>query len=207
MKNYLFSGTINREARELLKSDLGKMTRLAVIAGSVNPEINDSYFCQGNDEHQSIIETFQSFSALREFVLLDNRISGPQAVKEIQKAQAVFLSGGLPSVQWQYIIENKLDKELAKKELIIGLSAGAMNQGNISFDCVNDDVTTTFLYEALGYVDFSVFPHWKSSDLQTEQEINNILSLKKIKIFGLPEEAFITNTSGQLCFHGEIFEY
>lgn len=206
MKNYLFSVNINEKAKELLKQDLINSKILVGIAAGNDSIKSDMYFFQGTEKRPATVNIFKEVSNIETFKLLDKRITGLQAQEILKTADVVYLTGGNPYIQLQYIKDNGLDTILKSfKGIIIGVSAGSMNQGKIAYYCKDEDYQETKIYEALGLVDITIDPHY---DILNEEKVSeNKKWSEKLPIIGLPNDSFIVVNNGEITAYGENYQY
>ena len=206
MKNYLFSGNINDIAKNLLKQDLINAKVLVGIAAGNDSDKNDMYFYEGTDEYPAAVSIFKEVSSIGTFKLLDKRIVKKQAQKILKTADVIYLAGGNPYIQLKYIKDNGLDAILQSfKGIIIGVSAGSMNQGKIAYYCKDEDYFETKIYDGIGLVDVTIDPHYDV--LNEEQVSENRKWSEQIPIIGLPNDSFIVVNNGKVTIYGENYQY
>jgi len=209
---YLLSGAddllhlpFNNEVREMLKNDLKGAQNLVSIGAKREYEKNDIYF-NGNEKSLGTLKTFQ-FSDLKYFNLIDGRTSKEDGLKLLEQADIIYLQGGDPFVQLEYIKSNKYDIFLKNyKGIILGLSAGTMNLGNIGFYSKDEDYPQTIFYEALGLTDLTIDPHF---DINDDERVKEALqgSLKH-KIIGLPDySALVVSDNDVIDYFGANYVF
>lgn len=206
MKNYLFSANINEDAKKLLRLDLANAKVLVGIASGDDATKSDMYFYEGNEKYQSTVSIFKSISNIQTYKLLDKRITGSDAQEILKTADVIYLTGGNPYNQLQYIKDNGLEDILkAFKGIVIGVSAGSMNQGKIAYYCKDEDDPETRIYEGLGLVDVTIDPHY---DITNEEQVSeNKKWSKQIPIIGLPEDSFVVVNNEEATIYGEAYQY
>lgn len=85
--------------------------------------------------------------------VIDNRMIKNEMKENIRNASVVFLMGGVTPIQFKFIKENELDKDLCEyKRCILGLSAGAINMAKISICSKSFGHDETEIYEGLNLV-------------------------------------------------------
>lgn len=206
MKNYLFSGNINHKAKELLKKELVNAKVLVAIAADINTDKSDMYFYEGNEKYPSTVSIFKEISNIKTFKLLDKRITGKKTIEILKSADVIYLTGGDPFIQLNYIKDNNLDKIIKKfNGIIIGVSAGSMNQCKTAFCCKDEDYPETKVYNALGLVDITIDPHY---DVKNKEQVSeNKKWSKKVPIIGLPDNSFIVVDNGKVNIYGRNYKH
>lgn len=206
MKNYLFSGKINETGKKLLQNDLVGDKVLVAIGTSNNYDKNDMYFFNGTEKYPSTVSMFKEMSNIETFILLDGRTLELEAQDILRKADVIFLTGGDPFYQIKYIKDNGLDEILRKFDgVIIGISAGSMNQSKVVYYSKDEQYNETLTYGGLGLVDVTIEPHF---DPSCEEQLREIKEWsKKIDIIGLPDESFVVVSDDEIKTYGETFIY
>ena len=202
IKNYLFIVNISPQGFEMLRSDL-KNSKVFVGISAGNDSIkNDSYFFEGTEKYTSIVNNFKQISNNLEFKLLDFRIKGTVAQNILKTADVIYLTGGDPLIQLQYMKENGLDRIIKNfRGIIIGLSAGSMNQCRIAYYCKDEDILETMTYEGLGLVDVTITPHY---EIENDIQVNEHKKWsQQLPIIGLPNNSFIVVNNGLIEIYGK----
>lgn len=125
--------------------------------------------------------------------LSTNLIDGRKTVEEtkelIKNSDYVFLLGGSPELQMKSLIEYDLCNIINEKDVVIGVSAGSMNQTNRVL--YKDDFDNYILkdYKGLNYVDIVFFPHFDFNDNEIYEEVKELSYIDVITL--LPNESFI----------------
>lgn len=95
-----------------------------------------------------------------------------------------------------------LKKEIKNyKGIIIGVSAGAMNQAQ-KVRYLNED-NKLVSYDGLGLVDLLIYPHLNINSLENLIEILKIS--KYGKIYSLPNESFVRIEENEIMFEGVFY--
>ena len=171
----------NKNFKELLKKDL-KTKKKAVFIAS-NPD-DYEYMDKTAKEYAKYFKKL----GLSEFQKIDNRMTNFAAINHIGSADLVFLMGGNPVTQLDFIKAKKIDELITGfKGTIIGLSAGAMNLGKKVFWSKDEDIEESLTYEGLGVVDITVDAHFRTDDKTKVQEFLKC----ELEAIGLPDESFI----------------
>lgn len=184
------NGMFSKENIEILKKDLKGKKRLVSIGSKRNVLDNDIYF-YGDKNNYGTIKTFE-FSDIEKFDLIDERTSKERGLELLKKADIIYLQGGNQFIQMQYIRNNDFDSFLRDYDgIILGLSAGSMNMGNISFYSGERDL----YYNGLGLVSLNIDPHF---DISSKKRIQNILKNSYLfPIIGLPDGSLIRVSNGE----------
>lgn len=200
MINYLFSGIdkekgFTQEQSRLLKEDIILDSTITLIASIFNNyERND----------KQLICYTKLFSEIgikfKEINLIDNRQIPQQAKKIIQNSDVIFLLGGSPELQMKSIKEYQIIEEIKQGKIIIGVSAGSMNQSNRVM--YKDDFDNFIMkdYQGLGVVNINIFPHYQSTMLEESKEISN-----KLPLILLPKDSFIRIKDNKIEIIGESY--
>lgn len=206
-KIYLLSGGdyFPEEVVKSLKKDLKGKHNLVSIGAKREYEKNDIYF-YGSDSSIGTIDVF-NFSDLDNFNLIDGRTKKEEGLELLKNADIIYLQGGDPFVQLDFIMNNGYDKFLKKYDgIILGLSAGTMNLGKIAFYSKDDDYPESKFYEALGLTDLIVDPHF---DINNDEKVKEITKFsRKHTIIGLPDySAIIIDNEGVIESIGPNYIY
>lgn len=114
-------------------------------------------------EHVSFI-TLQLAEAGIEFenqIILTQSMLQEEMTEHIKAADLIYMSGGYPFIQRDFIRNNNLDDSLREYTgVVLGISAGAMNMcKHIIMVTDGENSDETRIEDGLGLVDFSVYPH------------------------------------------------
>lgn len=152
--NYLFSDIskeqgFNEIQREYLKKDIKNNDTIVFIATTFDDyEKNDLYY-------NNLIKHFKNIDiTFNKAYLIDNRVDKDLAKDYILKSNIIFLMGGDTKKQIDSVKEYDLFEILKSKEgIILGVSAGSMNQSSrvVYKNDYNNYVIED--YEGLGYID------------------------------------------------------
>ncbi len=140
---------------ELLSKDLKSTKSMVAIPCSDDEELINGHleFFKAQLEKAGIY--FECVLAV------SGKMSGEEIRKNIKSADMLYLMGGYPFEQKQFIEKNGISDALRSfDKVILGISAGAMNMSEYIImvtDGENSDQTR--VESGLSLVDFSVFPH------------------------------------------------
>lgn len=202
--NYLFSG-IDKEKgftdiqRKYLKEDIKENSTIVFIASTFNNENNDFYY-------NKILGCFKNINInFKESYLIDDRISKEESHNLIKKSNIVFLMGGDINLQMQSIIEYELKELLKNKEgIIIGVSAGSMNQASrvVYKDEFQNNII--FDYEGISLTNISIYPHL---DFSNADYMNELLEVSNYTpLIALPNDSFIKIKDDVVEYIGDYYK-
>ena len=191
---YLFSG-INRktgftlEQANYLKKDIPEDASIAFITSIPTDYDRD------DEQLLTYIDLFHKIGInFKKYFMIDKRIDQFTAKKIMKEVDLVFLLGGSPELQMNFLVEYELTEVMKTIPMVLGVSAGAMNQGKRviyrdDFDnhCLKD-------YPGLGIVDVSIFPHVDLKQPRCLEEVNEIKQIMPLLL--LPNDSFVRIENG-----------
>lgn len=194
----MFPNGLNTEQGELFRTLLTGRRSFVFIASEFEKmhEKTDKYF-------RFFLKMFQeSGISFDETCVVDGRMTAEDAQKSVKEADVVWLSGGNTPVEFTYLKKYGLDTVLRQhKGVVIGMSAGSINMAKNAICTLSCGHAKQEIYEGLGYVNFSVEPHFRSDKLTDE-----LLELSKEHvIYGLFDDSIIVNKDGKVSFYGEVY--
>lgn len=202
--NYLFSGIskeqgFNKVQKEYLKKDIKNNDTITFIATTFDDyEKNDLYYNNLIKHFKNIDITFSKTH------LIDNRVSKDLSKDYILKSNIVFLMGGDTKKQMDSVKEYNLFEILKSKEgIILGVSAGSMNQS--SRVVYKNDYNNYAIedYEGLGYIDINIYPHLDFNNIDYLKEVFEVSNYTKT--VALPDDSFIRIENNNIDFVGEYY--
>jgi len=180
---YLLSG-IDFNSKSLfagLSEDLLNKEKLVFIASTP-----DDY--EKCDKHFKEFKTFFKKFKIKDMVLIDKRVTKYASIKHIETSDVIFLTGGNPITQMEFIKEYEIDTLIEGfRGVIIGLSAGSINLGKEAYCSKDEDFPETITYPGLGVVDITIDPHFEPNNKVQKSEFLK----SNLNIIGLPESSFI----------------
>jgi len=193
---YLLSGPLKQEGlsneiKESLKKDLNGKTTISFISSSPDDSNKTKLYIYGdNDEVVGLINHLKDIIDIKGISIIDNRIPKAEGIKTILNSDVIYLLGGDPIKQLEFIKENEYDKAIKEYNgIILGTSAGAMNLGTISYYSKDEAYDKTFFYDGIGIVDVTVDPHF---DITNEEQVEEAKKYsKEQEIIGLPNSSAI----------------
>ena len=202
--NYLFSDIskeqgFNEIQREYLKKDIKNNDTIVFIATTFDDyEKNDLYY-------NNLIKHFKNIDiTFNKAYLIDNRGAKDLAKDYILKLNIIFLMGGDTKKQIYSVKEYDLFEILKSKEgIILGVSAGSMNQSSrvVYKNDYNNYVIED--YEGLGYIDINIYPHLDFNNIDYLKEVFEVSNYTKT--VALPNDSFIRIENNNIDFVGEYY--
>ena len=194
----MFPNGLNYEQSELFRTLLTERRKFAFIASEFEKmhEKTDKYFI-------FFLNMFQENGiSFDEAYVVDGRMTVAEAQKALTEADVVWLSGGDTPVEFAYLKKYGLDTILKQHEgVVIGMSAGSINMAKNAICTLSCGHSKQEVYEGLGFVDFSVEPHFVREKLSEE-----LLELsKKYLIYGLCDNSIIVSKDGKVSVYGEVY--
>lgn len=203
MINYLFSGIdkergFTLEQSKYLVSDIKPNSKITFIASVFNNnDKNDSQVSQ-------YIKLFQQIGiAFNNVNLIDNRITNEFAKKILENTDIIFLMGGSPELQMQSIKKYKIIDDIKKCKLVLGVSAGAMNQSHRVMYRDDFDNFIMKYYNGIGMVNINIFPHTEINNTNLLKEAKEIS--KEIPLILLPNDSFIRIENNKMKIVGRSY--
>lgn len=207
---YLLSGPgkidgFSNEIINYMRKDLTKKRKITFISSDPYNYIKNDLYVYGNgNDIVGIINHLKQFSNFDDIKIIDNRINCKAAKKILLNSDVIYLLGGNPFIQLDYIKENGYDKILDNFDgLIFGTSAGAMNLAKVAYYSKDEDFNKSIFYDALGIVDITIDPHF---DINNKEQVSEIIKNSTLnKIVGLPNESAIRIESNKVSFIGKFY--
>ena len=203
MINYLFSGInkekgFTKEQAKYLKEDIQSDYTITFIASIFDDNKRN------NNQLLSFTKLFKNIGiTFKKTNIIDNRTTKSTAKKLIKNSDVIFLLGGSPELQMKSIIEYDLTQEIKETKIVIGVSAGSMNQSKRVM--YRDDFDNYIMkdYPGLGLVDINIFPH---IDLDYDKLIKEAKEISQtIPIIPLPNDSFIRITNNNIEIVGKHY--
>lgn len=204
MINYLMSGIdkengFTKEQIESLKKDIKDNSVITFIA-------SDFDNIEKTDKNKNLlIDAFNKAGInFKCEYLVDKRVSKEEAKELLSESNIVFLMGGDTYKEMQSINEYDIKEDIVSRDLIIGVSAGSLNQSKnvIYLDEYQDYKLVK--YEGLGLVDFNIYPHL---DLKNEEFLKEIFTVSNDRpLIALPNESFIRCENDKIEYHGNYYK-
>ena len=198
--NYLFSSVDKKngftEKQALcLKNDIKNNSTITFITSDFN-----SY--EKNDEFINMILVFfkKIDIEFKKIYTIDNRTNISSLKTIIADSDVIYITGGNPQRQIENINKFNLKKLLNNhNKIIIGVSAGAINQAN-KITYWDNEIKT---YKGLNLVNIHIYPHLDINNIDNLKEI--LLVSKYQKIYALPDNSFIRIQNDNIETYGDYY--
>lgn len=199
-KTKYFTEVISKEIKENANNPINMVV---IPADPDNYKKNDKQF-HGNENVVGVFKTFRKIFPNLNITLLDNRTSQKNGINDLTKADIIYLLGGNPFVQLEYLQKNNFSDIIRNTTaLVIGVSAGSMNLATNSYYSKDEDYPESVIYNGLGITNITIDPHF---DVNNEEQVNEIkINSKKIKIVGLPNDSAIVVSNNNVKYIGNIY--
>lgn len=203
MINYLFSGIdkvsgFTKEQATSLKKDIKDNSVIIFIASDFNnTEKTDT-------NKKLLIDAFNNIGInFKCEYLVDKRVSKDEAKELLNKSDIVFLMGGDTYKEMKSINEYDIKEDITNRKLILGVSAGSLNQSkNVVYLDEYQDYKLV-KYEGLGLVDFNIYPHLDFKNIDFLKEVFTVSN--DTPLIALPNESFIRCENGNIEYFGEHY--
>ena len=202
MINYLFS-RINKETgftkkeKKYMQKDIKENSIITFIS---------AYTKEEEKQKESIENKIKCFKQIginfKIKYTIDEETNKKDALKYIKESNIIFLLGGAPHIQMQIINKNELQQELKKVPLIIGVSAGAMNQTKRVIYIDEFEENKLYDYEGLNYFETSIYPHYSQDLIEEIKEVS-----QKQPIIAIPDGSFIRIENDKVEYIGKKYYY
>ncbi len=187
---YIFSGFsveehFGKEVSRVFQKDLKACKNIIFIPGGMGKNSKTDKYVNTD------VEWFREIGIdIKNVDIFDVDMNMETLEEKINNADIIFLMGGDTIGQFEFI--SKLDISEKIKEFqgaVIGVSAGAINLGNISICSkdIDDGVENTKIYEGIGRIDYTFEPHFEISNCEL---LKNELfpASNKFKIYGITND-------------------
>ena len=187
---YIFSGFsveehFGKEVSRVFQKDLKDCKNIIFIPGGMGKNSKTDKYVNTD------VEWFREIGIdIKNVDIFDVDMNMETLEEKINNAYIIFLMGGDTIGQFEFI--SKLDISEKIKEFqgaVIGVSAGAINLGNISICSkdIDDGVENTKIYEGIGRIDYTFEPHFEISNCEL---LKNELfpASNKFKIYGITND-------------------
>ena len=166
---YIFSGFsveehFGKEVSRVFQKDLKDCKNIIFIPGGMGKNSKTDKYVNTD------VEWFREIGIdIKNVDIFDVDMNMETLEEKINNADIIFLMGGDTIGQFEFI--SKLDISEKIKEFqgaVIGVSAGAINLGNISICSkdIDDGVENTKIYEGIGRIDYTFEPHFEISNCE-----------------------------------------
>ena len=204
MINYLFSqirkdtGFSDTQKEYLLKNIKSGMNIVFISSVPNNFERMDEQVDRYTNAFSKIGIDFNNILSI------DGRNTMEEAKSIIKNSDIVFFMGGSPELQMNFLNEYELVESIQYTKIVVGVSAGSMNQG--SRVVYKDDFDNYVIkdYKGLNLTNRNIFPHY---DINNQECLDEVEEVSKINsIICLPNESFIYIENGNVEIIGKCYE-
>lgn len=203
MTNILFSGIdkengFNEEQSACLNESIKTQSAITFIASDFTNTV------KSKDVSNKMVTFFEKIGVNFKCVnLIDVNISIKEAHEILKTSDIVFLMGGDPYLQMEGINKYGLKEYIKNIPLVIGVSAGSMNQ---SKRVVYEDENNMKLYdyEGLGLINFNIYPHYDFKNIELLKESFRVSEV--VALDCLPEDSFIKVNDGHIKYYGPHYK-
>lgn len=203
MINYLFSGInkqigFNEIQAKYLKSDIKNGLNIAFISS-----IFDNYE-RSDEQYSRILKWLEDIDIhFNSSCVIDNRIDKETAREKVKNANVIYLMGGSPYLQMKSINEYNLIQNIKNADIVIGVSAGSMNQSSrvVYKDEYEDNKILD--YEGLGLVDINIYPHLDFNNIELLKESFEVSNYVPLTL--LPNDSFVRVEKDNIKYVGDYY--
>ena len=194
----------NDEVSNVIKRMVKNPINMVVIPADPNNFVKNDKQFYGNDSVIGVFKTFKKIFPNLNIVLLDNRVSQTNGIKYLEKSNIIYLLGGNPFIQLEYLQKTKYSDIIQHTSaLVMGVSAGAMNLAVNSYYSKDEEYPESIIYKGLGLTNITIDPHFDINNLEQVNEIKD--NSKNIKIIGLPNDSAIVISDNNIEFIGKVY--
>lgn len=200
MTNILFSGIdkengFNEEQSECLIKNIKDNSVITYIASDFDDIVKSKKYSS------AMMRFFETIGIkFKKVNLVDSSVSINDAKEMLNSSNIVFLMGGSPYLQMKGINKYGLKDKIKTIDLVIGVSAGSMNQSKRVVYEDEDFDMKLYDYEGLGLVDFNIYPHLDFNNIELLKESFRISEI--IPIICLPDDSFIRVIDSKIEYYG-----
>lgn len=142
-----------------------------------------------------------------EYHFIDYRMQKEDAQRFIQNASVIFLCGGYPVLQNDFLAEYELSDAVKNSNAVImGASAGALNMAAKWLSLINtgNEVETSTIYDGIGFDHFAYESHSKRDYATFVQGYLFPLS-EEIDVYAAEQESAIRVKDGKIEIMGPVY--
>lgn len=210
MKIYLLSGVDKYKGyNDILKRDISSEIKqinnlIGISANAQDFDKNDKMFW-GNGSCPGIINMMKQCGIhIKEAHLIDERIDVWKVKEIVSNADVIYMLGGDPISQYEYIKKVNCIDVLKKFDgVILGVSAGAMNLSKEIRYFDEEDNSKIIRYEGLDISPVSIYPHFSIDNKILVSQLKELS--QGSKIYALPNESYIKIKNNSPQFVGEYY--
>ncbi|WP_145321704.1 Type 1 glutamine amidotransferase-like domain-containing protein [Paenibacillus xylanexedens] len=180
--------------------------RKSLVLISANPSIDQ-------DEQVNVADTSewtwlnQANIVFDEYHFIDYRMQKEDAQRFIQNASVIFLCGGYPVLQKDFLMDYELSDVIKNSNaVILGASAGSLNMAAqwLSLNDTGNEVETTTIYDGIGFDQFAYESH-SQRDYATFVQGYLFLLSEEIDVYAAEQESAIRVKDGKIEILGPVY--
>lgn len=131
-------------------------------------------------------------------IVLDYSYNLDDVKKILDKNNLIFLYGGNPYTQIDFIKKYKI-RDLIKNKTIISLSAGSINMCKNAICTKDEDFDESTMYDGMGLVNFSIEPHFNINNKEVLDDLKEFS--KYTDIYALKDNDYIIIEEKKVSFY------
>ena len=141
-----------------------------------------------------------------EIFILDEKTNSLDAKRMINNASCMYLMGGYPLEQIEYLKKNGLIETIHNSQAVImGESAGAINMCKHSIYTKDSDHDKTMFYDGIGLVDITVEPHFILTNIELLNDELIPLSYQHC-IYGICDKSAVIMKNLKAIYSGNVYK-
>lgn len=204
MKTNYYLGWFNHFFPEklvkVLQEDITDRKSLVMI--SSNPSLYDEI---GSTERSWLDQASITFE---EYHVIDYRVQKEEAKTLIQHASVIFLLGGNPLNQNEFLVDYDLSEAIKRSgAIVLGASAGAFNMSAkwLCSQKLGFNIETSSLYEGIGLDSFSILSHFdlENNMLMIQNELSPLS--EEIDVYLSNKDCAVRVKGGKTDIIGDVF--
>ncbi|WP_017811951.1 Type 1 glutamine amidotransferase-like domain-containing protein [Paenibacillus shenyangensis] len=199
-----FNHFFPEQLAKLLHKDITDRKSLVMISAQPSSYTDEQIAMEDVSEYTWLNQADIIFD---EYHFIDYRMQKEQAQQFIQNASVIFLCGGDPVLQKDFLAEYELSDVIKNsKAVIIGASAGALNMSAKWLSLIEneDEVETSTIYEGIGFHQFAYESHAKRDYSTFVQGYLFPLS-EEMDVYAAEQESAIRVKDGKMEILGPVY--
>jgi len=126
----------------------------------------------------------------------------------IKNSDIVFLTGGLPEVAVECVLNKGLLSSIGDSKIIIGVSAGALMQLSNYFVSPDKDYPQFMYFQGLGLINknFYIEVHYEGNDVQ-KNGIKKVLKEKTDTVYAIKDTGGIIIDNNMITLRGDVVTF
>ncbi|MEG1255036.1 Type 1 glutamine amidotransferase-like domain-containing protein [Clostridium sp.] len=177
---------------------------------SNNVEWQNAYNRYYGNYYKEVVEPFLEYGIDEDNIVWLNYFedTDEEMRRIIESSNIIFITGGLPDIAVERVIERGLLNYIDSSKIIMGASAGALMQLNNYYISPDEDYTDFMYCHGLELVnkDFYIEVHYEDTDIQNDC-IKRVLKEKTDTIYAIKDNGGIIVDSGNLLLLGDVVTF